>query len=92
MHHEYSSPGQKLRLAPGHRLDPGRSGRRPCLASPKGAVQLNVTAARVLTLCDGTHTREEILERVLPAEGDHLAPDLRSFLDAAQRRGWIREA
>jgi pyrroloquinoline quinone biosynthesis protein D len=60
--------------------------------SPKGSVQLNESAAMVLALCDGTHSAEEIVARVLRAEDDSLADDVRAFLDAARRRGWIVES
>jgi hypothetical protein len=46
----------------------------------------------VLALCDGTHTAEEIVARVLRAKDDSLADDVRAFLDAARRRGWIVES
>jgi Coenzyme PQQ synthesis protein D (PqqD) len=52
-------------------------------------VQLNETAATILGMCNGKHTTEEIVARILRAKGDSLADDVRAFLDAAQRRGWI---
>jgi hypothetical protein len=52
-------------------------------------VQLNETAAAVLALCDGTHTREEIIAATLATRDASLADDVRAFLMAASRRGWI---
>jgi pyrroloquinoline quinone biosynthesis protein D len=59
--------------------------------SPKGAIQVNETAAAILDLCDGEHTREEIVDRIVRERGGALADDVRAFLDAAQRRGWVVE-
>lgn len=59
------------------------------LVSPKGSVQLNETAATILGMCNGKHTAEEVVARVLRSRDDSLVDDVRAFLDAAQRRGWI---
>ena len=49
-------------------------------------------AAAILALCDGTLTREQIVARVLPrSKEDSFAVDVREFLNAARRRGWIVE-
>lgn len=65
------------------------TGREHRLVSPKGSIQLNETAATILEMCNGKHTGEEIVARVLRSRDDGLADDVRAFLDAAQRRGWI---
>ena len=80
-----------IRLAPGHQLQADSSGSGHTLMSPKGPIQVNETAATILSLCDGTHTREEIVERIVRARGGSLADDVRAFLTAAERRGWIVE-
>ena len=49
----------------------------------------NDTAATILGLCNGKHTAEEVVARVLRSRDDGLVDDVRAFLDAAQRRGWI---
>jgi len=54
-------------------------------------VQLNESAAAILALCDSTRTREELVARIVRAKDDRLADDVRAFLDAARRRGWIVE-
>ena len=59
------------------------------LVSPKGSVQLNETAATILGMCNGKHTAEEVVARVPRSRDDSLVDDVRAFLDAAQRRGWI---
>jgi pyrroloquinoline quinone biosynthesis protein D len=78
-----------LRLAAGYQLQTGPAGSEQMLVSSKGSVQLNETAATILGMCNGKHTTEEIVARILRTKGDSLADDVRAFLDAAQRRGWI---
>ncbi len=78
-----------IRLASRYQLQTDPSGAKPVLVSPKGSIQLNETGARILAMCNGKHTAEEIVARVLRSRDDNLAEDIRAFLDAAQRRGWI---
>jgi pyrroloquinoline quinone biosynthesis protein D len=82
----------KVRLAPGRHVQM-ESPRELCvLVHPAGVVQLNASAAEILELCDGTRTREEIIAHLLPRHTDPaLACDVREFLEAARRRGWIIE-
>jgi hypothetical protein len=40
-------------------------------------------------MCNGKHTTEEIVARVLRNKDNGLEEDVRAFLEAAQRRGWI---
>ena len=82
----------RVRLAPGRQLQKNSGADGHFLASPAGAVQLNESAAAILALCDGTLTREQIIARVLPrSRDDSFAVDVREFLKAARRRGWIVE-
>jgi pyrroloquinoline quinone biosynthesis protein D len=82
----------RVRLAPGRQLHKDSVGNGHFLAGHPGAVQLNESAAAILALCDGTLTREQIIARVLPrSRDDTLAVDVREFLKAARRRGWIVE-
>jgi hypothetical protein len=78
-----------IRLASRYQLQKDPSGSEHSLVSGKGSIQLNKTAALVLEMCNGKHTGEEIVARVLRDRADGLAEDIRAFLDAAQRRGWI---
>jgi pyrroloquinoline quinone biosynthesis protein D len=80
-----------IRLAPGYQLQADPDGSGHTLLSPKGSIQVNETAATILGLCDGTHTREEIVGRIVHDRGGSIADDVRAFLDAAQRRGWVVE-
>ena len=70
-------------------MQTGPAGSEHRLVSPKGSVQLNDTAATILGMCNGKHTAEEVVARVLRSRDDSLVDDVRAFLDAAQRRGWI---
>ena len=82
----------KVRLAPGRQLQKDSAGQGHILTSRTGPVRLNEAAAAILELCDGTRTREGIIARVVRLKNDDsLADDVRDFLDAARRRGWIVE-
>jgi pyrroloquinoline quinone biosynthesis protein D len=78
-----------IRLASRYQLQTDPSGSEHRLVSAKGSIQLNATAALILEMCNGKHTAEEIVARVLRNKDDGLEEDVRAFLDAAQRRGWI---
>jgi pyrroloquinoline quinone biosynthesis protein D len=80
---------RKLRLAPGCRLAGGPGGRGRILYCPSGAVQLNELAIEVLSLCDGRRTREQIVARLLAVSRRSLARNVRAFLVAARRNGWL---
>ena len=78
-----------IRLASRYQLQTDPSGSEHRLVSAKGPIQLNATAALILEMCNGKHTAEEIVARVLRNKDNGLEEDVRAFLDAAQRRGWI---
>ena len=78
-----------IRLASRYQLQTDPSGSEHMLVSAKGSIQLNATAALILEMCNGKHTIEEIVARVLRSKDNGLEEDVRAFLDAAQRRGWI---
>ena len=87
-----ASRPSRVRLAAGRQLQKDSAGDGHLLAGPAGIVQLNDSAAAILALCDGTLTREQIVSRVLPrSKDDSFAVDVREFLNAARRRGWIVE-
>ena len=81
-----------IRLALGHRLQSGASGKEHRLLAPKGSIHLNETAALILSLCNGKLTGEEIVARVASTGSGARESDVRAFLDAAGRRGWIVES
>jgi pyrroloquinoline quinone biosynthesis protein D len=91
MNGKTASLRRTIQLAPGYQLQRDPSGSGPTLVSPKGPIQLNESAAVILDLCNGTFSGEEIVARVLRDKDTNLADDVRAFLDAARRRGWILE-
>ena len=80
-----------IRLAAGYQLQRDPSGSGHTLVSPKGPIQLNESAAVILEMCNGRYTSEEIVAEVIRTRNGSLADDVRAFLDAARRRGWIVE-
>jgi GeoRSP system PqqD family protein len=55
--------------------------------------QLNLVGAEIWKRCDGTMTREEIVEAILPSmevEPEVLARDVAAFLEEMRSRGWLR--
>lgn len=86
-----SSTRPKVRLTPAHRLLRPAAGGGPVLVTRSGRVRLNATAAAILALCDGTCTRADIVSRVAGTGDPSLAADVRAFLEAARRSGWIVE-
>lgn len=53
------------------------------------SVQLNAGAAAILSLCDGSRTRAQIVVEMQQQGNGALADDIEAFLDAAETRGWI---
>lgn len=61
------------------------------LLYPEGMVQLNDTAAAILTVCDGKHDVQEVIKHLEHEyEADDLTEDVLAFLMEAQTEGWIR--
>jgi coenzyme PQQ biosynthesis protein PqqD len=92
MKRKASVRGKRVRLAPGRRVAGAQlytNGRK----GPSGTVALNESAAAILALCDGTRTRDEIVNQMLrrASDTDERAIDVREFLDAARAHGWIVE-
>jgi hypothetical protein len=81
----------KIRLATAHRLLRPPAGGGPVLETRSGRVRLNATAAAILGLCDGNYTGAEIVTRVAGTADPALAADVRAFLEAARRSGWVVE-
>ncbi len=79
----------RLQLAPGYRVRIDRRARSAVLVTPAGPVPLNDTAAAILSLCNGTRTRDEIVAQVSPGADPAVAGDVRAFIAVAGRSGWI---
>src|SRR5688572_3944383 len=83
----------RVHLASGVRLEQGAEQPEALvLVSADGRVQLNEAAVIILRLCDGAHTRDEIVaEAMQRPHSSSLAADVVEFLDVARSRGWIVE-
>ena len=78
-------------IAPTFRLQWEESQHRYVLLYPEGMVQLNPSAAEILKCCDGLKTTSEIIAKLNAAfPGADVGPDVHSFLEEAQKNGWIR--
>ena len=63
------------------------------LLVPEGAVRLNSTAAKVLELCDGTRTLDEIVETLATDYvGAELRDDVHELIEAIAQRGLLVDA
>jgi pyrroloquinoline quinone biosynthesis protein D len=91
MQAKHSTRRPRVRLARAHRLLRPAARGGPALVTGAGRVRLNATAVAILALCDGSRTRAEIVERVAGSTDPALAADVRAFLEAARRSGWIVE-
>jgi len=63
------------------------------LLYPEGMIKLNPSAGEIMKRCDGTRDVPALvaeLESTFQTEG--LEPDVRAFLDMAQKQHWIVEA
>ncbi len=81
-----------LAFSPMYRLQWEEAQKKHVILYPEGMVELNATAAEILTLCDGSRTLTDIvaeLERKFETTG--LTDDIRELLEAALANGWIRE-
>jgi pyrroloquinoline quinone biosynthesis protein D len=81
------------RLAAMARLRWDAHERRTVLLSPERGLVLNPTAARVLELCDGAHTVDEIVDALVqayaPAERARIARDVLELLGELRDRSLL---
>ena len=81
----------RLAFSPLHRLQWEESQQKHVILYPEGMVELNLPAAEILKLCDGTRTVDLIvaeLERKFETTG--LRDDIVEMLESALENGWIR--
>lgn len=80
-------PQPTLRLAAGARLEtPDPALGLSVLHHAAGSVALNATAAEILRLCNGRHSRLDVMRRV-----NGNPRHVNAFLDAACKLAWITE-
>lgn len=80
-----------LAFSPLHRLQWEETQQKHVILYPEGMVELNVPAAEILKLCDGTRTLDDIvrqLERKFETQGLH--DDILELIESALDNGWIR--
>jgi len=81
----------RLVFSPLHRLQWEESQQKHVILYPEGMVELNVPAAEILKLCDGTRTLDQIvveLEQKFEISG--LKDDILEMVESALENGWIR--
>jgi pyrroloquinoline quinone biosynthesis protein D len=81
------------RLAAGARLSYDDVREEHLLLVPEGAVRLNETAARVLELCDGNRSLEEIAAELSERySGADVSDDVRELLGGMVEHGLVVDA
>jgi hypothetical protein len=84
--------GGRVRLAPGVVLTRESEPETAILVLLDGKVRLNEHALAILSLCDGSRSRDRVvIDAVLQTAGGMRAADIIEFLDAAHTRGWVVE-
>ena len=79
-----------VQLAAGVKLSLANARQKlPVLLCDGAKIQLNAGAEAILSLCDGSRTRDQIVREMLKQGNGALAADIEAFLDAAQARGWV---
>jgi len=85
------APSDIIRIAPHFQLQWEEAQQAHVLLYPEGMVQLNETAAEILTLCAEGCSAQGIFDacrELYPA--DDVEEDVRQFLKGAASNGWIR--
>lgn len=85
-------PHSLFAFSPLHRLQWEEAQQKHVILYPEGMVELNLPAAEILKLCDGTRNLDAIvdeLERKFQTSG--LRDDITDMLQSALDNGWIRE-
>jgi pyrroloquinoline quinone biosynthesis protein D len=85
------APGDIIRIAPHFQLQWEEAQQAHVLLYPEGMVQLNETAAEILTLCAEGCSAQGIFDACRELyPGDAVEDDVRQFLREAASNGWIR--
>ena len=85
------NPNCRWGFSPLHRLQWEESQQKHVILYPEGMVELNVPAAEILKLCDGTRNLDAIvreLEQKFETSG--IRDDVAGLLHSALDNGWIR--
>ena len=81
------------RLVTGARLRYDEVREEHLLLVPEGAVRLNPTAAKVLGLCDGDRSLDDIVDVLCERyDGSDVGDDVRGLVDAMAQKGLLVDA
>ena len=86
------NPEQSVSFSALHRLQWEEAQQKYVILYPEGMVELNLSSAEILKLCDGSRVLAEIvaqLEEKFATQG--LAHDITNFLNVALQNGWIEQ-
>jgi hypothetical protein len=84
--------GGRVKLAPGVVLTRESEPETANLVLKGGKVRLNEHALAILSLCDGSRSRDRVAtDAVLRTAGGMRVVDIMEFLEAAHARGWVVE-
>lgn len=82
--------GGRVRLAPGIVLTRESEPETATLVLMDGKVRLNEHALAILSLCDGSRSRDRVvIDAMVQTVGAMRAADIVEFLEAAYARGWV---
>lgn len=86
------NPTLPITFSPLHRLQYEESQQQWVILYPEGMVELNLPAAEILKLCDGTRVLAQVVaELESKFETTELTDDVRNFLEHALGNGWIQQ-
>ena len=81
----------RFAFSPLYRLQWEEAQQKYVILYPEGLVELNVPAAEILKLCDGTRNLETIVEELEQKfETSGIRDDVAGLLESALENGWIR--
>ena len=79
-------------MAPGIVLTRESEPETATLVLTDGKVRLNEHALAILSLCDGSRSRDRVvIDAMVQTAGGMRAADIVEFLEAAHARGWVIE-
>lgn len=80
----------KIHLTNGFRLQYEEVKKAFVLLFPEGLVELNVSSAEILKLCNGLYSEAEVISQIEQKfPNDNVTNDIKSFLFVAFEREWI---
>lgn len=78
-------------IAPGYRVQWEEVQQGYVILYPEGMVTLNASASEILKLCDGARSVGAVIQTLQQRfPGADLTTDVRTFLEAAHDKGWVR--